>query len=112
MADKPTVQFSLTKLRKEVAVADPFHVALSGSKVIEFPDIYAMESEGAEELFSRITRDTLNWKLLGEWLSDADVAALKAEKLKLIELNHLVKTAVQYYEDIYGTPGESAASAS
>ena len=112
MADKPTVQFSLTKLRKEVETVDSFRVALSGSKVITFPDIYAMESVDAEGLFARITRDAMNWALLGEWLSEGDVTALKAEKLKLIELTHLVKTAVQYYEDAYGTPGEPGASAS
>lgn len=112
MADKPTVQYSVSKLRKEVEVAEPFCVALSGSKVITFPDLYAMESEEAEILFSRIRKDAGNWDLIREWLAKADADSLKAEKLPLIHLVKLIKTAVDYYEDFYGNPGEGTASAS
>lgn len=112
MADKPTVQYSIAKLDKEVEIAEPFQVALSKSKIITFPDVYAMEAEGAEELMDRIQTDASNWTLIREWLSAEDADALKAEKLALIKLVRLVKTAVQYYEDFYGKPGEGAASAS
>ena len=112
MADKPTVQFSVAKLRKEVEVADTFRFAASGSKIITFPDMYAMESEEAETLFSKIRKDSGNWDLIREWLTKADAEALKAEKLPLIHLVKLIKTAVDYYEDFYGNPGEDTASAS
>lgn len=110
--DKPTVHLSLSALRKEVVKPEPFMVSLSGSKLITFPDLYAMESLQAEEIFAGITGHETNWTVLGRWLSPADIAALKAEKLTLAELVHVVKAAYGYYEGIYGKPGERGASAS
>lgn len=110
--DKPTVQFSIAKLRKEVVHADPLRMALSGSKVMTWPDIYAMDSEAAEVLFEKINTDRTNWKFLEQWLTTDDIVALKAEKLSLMELNKVVEVAVKYYEDHYGTPGKAAASES
>jgi len=40
--DKPTVHLSISSLRKEVAKPEAFRVALSGSKVITFPDLFAL----------------------------------------------------------------------
>lgn len=108
--DKPVVQYSIAQLNKEVDIADPFQVALSNSKIITFPDVYAIEAEGAEELLENIRSDSSNWKLLRKWLSPEDADALKAEKLALIKLVRLVKAAVAYYEEFYGKPGEDSAS--
>jgi hypothetical protein len=112
-ADKPTIHLTLANLRKEIVTAEPLQMALSGSKIITFPDIYAMESVEAEGIFARINRgDATNWTVINKWLSKDDAAALKAEKLKLIELATVMRAAVRYYEDIYGTAGEGNASAS
>ena len=111
MADKPNVQLSLAKLRKEVTTAEPLKLALSGSKVITFPDVYAMESVEAEEIFSKLSTNATNWSVIGTWLSEEDTAALKAEKLSIIELATVMRAATKYYEDIYGTAGEGNASA-
>lgn len=111
MADKPIVQLSLANLRKEVVTADPLKMALSGSKIITFPDVYAMESEEAETIFARLNQSATNWTVIRKWLSKEDADALKAEKLTLIELATVMRSAVKYYEDIYGTAGEGNASA-
>jgi hypothetical protein len=112
-SDKPTIHLTLANLRKEIVIAEPLQMALSGSKIITFPDIYAMESEAAEGIFARINRgDATNWTVINKWLSKDDAAALKAEKLKLIELATVMRAAVKYYEDIYGAAGEGNASAS
>jgi hypothetical protein len=110
--DKPVVQFSLSKLRKEVTKAEVLQMSLSNSKTMTWPDIKAMDSVEAEVLFDRINADPTNWKFLSKWLSPEDVEALKAEKLTLGELEHVVSMATKYYQDFYGTPGERAASAS
>lgn len=112
MADKPNVQFSLAQLRKDVAKVDPFKIALSGSKLITFPDINAMESEESDELVARIENPTSTWGILEDWLSAADVKSLRAEKLSRAELMRLIEVAGTYYKDAYGTAGEDAASAS
>ena len=111
MSDTPNVQFSLAKIRKEIVKAETPKVALSGSKVITFPDLYAMESTEAESIFSRLNQNATNWKVIRTWLSLEDADALKAEKLTVIELSTLMRTAINYYEDIYGTVGEGNASA-
>jgi len=111
-ADKPVVQFSISSMRKEVQYAEPFRVALSGSKIITFPDVFAMESVEAEELFARLNRNQTNWVALKEWLGEKDAAALKAEKLTIIELGKVTRAAMNYYEEFYGESGEDAASAS
>lgn len=110
--DKPTVHLSLSSLRKEVVKPEAFRVALSGSKTITFPDLYAMESTEAEEIFSGITGNESNWAVLSRWLTPEDATALKGERLTLAELVHVVKAAYGYYEGIYGKPGEPGASAS
>lgn len=111
MSDTPNVQLSLANLRKEVVKAEPLKMALSGSKIITFPDVYAMESEDAETIFSRLNQSATNWTVIRKWLSKDDAEALKAEKLTLIELATVMRAAVKYYEDIYGNPGEGSASA-
>ncbi|MHA7210792.1 hypothetical protein [Arthrobacter sp. MDT1-65] len=108
--DKPTVHLSLVQLRKEVVAPDAFRIALSNSKTITFPDLYAMESTEAETIFENLNSNATNWAVLAQWLAADDVAALKAEKLSLAQLVHVVKAAVGYYEGIYGKPGEGAAS--
>lgn len=111
MSDKPTVQLSLANLRKEVTKAEPLKMALSNSKVITFPDVYAMESVEAEEIFANLSRNATNWAVISLWLSEEDTAALKAEKLSIIELATVMNAATKYYEDIYGKAGEGNASA-
>lgn len=110
--DTPNVQFSIAKLRKEVEHAETLRMPLSGSKIMAWPDIYAMDSEAAEVLFEKINANRTNWKLLAEWLTPEDCKALKAEKLTLMELNHVVSFAVDYYEAFYGKPGKADASES
>lgn len=110
--DKPTVHLSLSSLRKEVAKPDPFRVALSGSKTITFPDLFALESTEAESVFADLSRNASNWDALDAWLSKADAAALRAEKLSVRELAAVVQAAMTYYEQTVGTPGNGTASAS
>lgn len=110
--DKPTVHLSLAKVRKETVKPEPFGVALSNSKVIVFPDLFAMESEEAENIFASLNESSTNWVVLRKWLPKADADALKAEKLSVRELASVVQAAVKYYEDTYGDSGNDAASAS
>ena len=115
MSDKPTVTYSLAKLRKEVADVEPFSVALSASKIITFPDLMAMESEESDELLARIQTLSSTWGVLDDWLTAEDAKLLRAEKLSRAELLHLVKAAAEYYQRAYGsdgTVGEGSASAS
>lgn len=110
--DKPTVHLSLANLRKETVNPDPFVVALTGSKRVTFPDLFAMESVEAEEVFASLNRSATNWSALERWLSKGDAAALKAEKLSVRELAAVVQAAISYYEGTYGKSGEDNASAS
>lgn len=110
--DKPTVHLSLSSLRKEVAKPDAFRVALSGSKTITFPDLFALESTEAEEVFGSLGRNATNWDALAKWLSEADCAALRAERLNVRELAAVVQAAIQYYENTVGGPEKGTASAS
>lgn len=110
--DKPTVHLSLSQLRKEVVKPDAFRIALSGSKTITFPDLNAMESEESDELLARIEKKESSWDVLNDWLSPADAAALKAEKLSRAEIKHVIEAAGNYYQEAYGTPGNGSASAS
>lgn len=111
-ADKPTVHLTLSALRKEVAKPDAFRVALSGSKTITFPDLFGVESVEAEEIFSALNHSSTNWGALEKWLTNADAAALKAEKLSIRELGAVVQAAIAYYEQTVGTAGNGTASAS
>ena len=111
-ADKPTVQFSLANLRKEVVKPDPFRISLSGSKVITFPDLNAMESEESDALLSRIEKKESSWEVLNDWLSPKDAEALRAEKLSRAELKHVMDAASAYYRGVYGDQGNGGASAS
>lgn len=111
-ADKPTVHLSLSTLRKEVTNPDPYRVALSSSKTITFPDIYAMESVEAETIFKDLNRNATSWTVLDKWLSKPDAVALRAEKLSLRVLGAVVSAATSYYEASYGAEGEGNASES
>lgn len=110
--DKPNIHLSLASIRKEVAKPEAFKVALSGSKIITFPDLFALESVEAEEVFGVLNRSATNWTALNKWLSEKDAAALKAEKLSVRELGAVVQAAISYYEQTVGTAGEDTASAS
>jgi len=110
--DKPTVHLSLSALRKEVANPDPFRVSLTGSKVITFPDLFALESTEAETVFGSLSRNASNWEALDKWLSKADTATLRAERLSVRELAAVVQAAMNYYEQTVGTPEKDTASAS
>jgi hypothetical protein len=110
--DKPTVHLSLTALRKEVAKPDPFRVSLTGSKLITFPDLFALESTEAETVFSSLSQNASNWEALDKWLSADDSKALRAEKLSVRELAAVVQAAIAYYEQTVGTAGNGTASAS
>jgi len=111
--DKPTVHLSLANLKKEVVRPDEFKISLSGSKIISFPDLMAMESVESDELLERLDSPGKNtWGVLDDWLSEGDAKALRAEKLTRAELLHVVKTASKYYQDAYGDLGKDAASAS
>ncbi|WNM72237.1 tail assembly chaperone [Arthrobacter phage Gusanita] len=112
MADKPNVQLTLSKLRKEVPKAEVLKMGLSDSKVITFPDIHAMESVEAEEIFAKLNQNSTNWTFIAKWLSPEDVKSLKAERLSVIELETVIKAALGYYEGVYGSAGEGTASAS
>lgn len=115
MADKPTVQFSLAQIRKDVKKVDVLKMSLSGSKIITFPDVNAMESEESEVLLTKIqgkVSSEMLWPILDEWLSEKDAAALRTEKLTRAELMQVFEMAGGYYRDAYGTAGEDAASAS
>jgi hypothetical protein len=112
VADKPTVHLSLSTLRKEVAKPDAFRVALSGSKVITFPDLFALESTEAEEVFGSLGRNATNWTALDKWLSKTDATALRAEKLSVRELAAVVQAAISYYEGTVGSAEKDTASES
>ncbi|URC18055.1 tail assembly chaperone [Arthrobacter phage Cole] len=105
MADKPNVQLNLTNIRKEVKKAEVLKMAVSGSKVITFPDIHAMESTKAEEIFAKLNQNSTNWTFIAKWLSAEDTKLLKAEKLSVIELETVIKRALGYYEGVYGNAG-------
>lgn len=108
--DKPNVQLSLAALRKEVVKPEVLRMSLSGSKIITWPDLYAMESVEAEDVFFSLNRNATNWTALEKWLSKDDAAALKAEKLSVRELATVVQAATSYYENIYGDQGKDGAS--
>lgn len=110
--DKPTIQLSLSALRKEILTPEVLRMSLSGSKIITWPDLYATESVEAEEVFAGLSRSGTNWTILAKWLSEKDCAALKAEKLTLRELATVVQAAIEYYEGTYGKSGEDVASES
>ncbi|MBG6083236.1 hypothetical protein [Zhihengliuella flava] len=112
MTTRPAVNLSLSKLRKEIKKIDPFRVSLSGSKIVTFPDVYAMESVEAEEIFSGLNRNSTSWGVLSKWLSTADADKLKAEKLSVRELSAVVQAAIAYYEESYGDEGNGNASES
>lgn len=112
MADKPTVHLTLAKIRKETTKPEVFQVALTGSKIITFPDLYDLESVEAEDIFNSLNQTSTNWTVLNKWLPKKDAEALKAEKLTVRELAAVVQAAVAYYEDAYGNTGEGSASAS
>jgi hypothetical protein len=110
--DKPTIQYSLSQLRKEVTKPDAFKIALSGSKIITFPDVNAMDSEASDELLEKIENPKTAWEVLDEWLSPADNKTLRAEKLSRAELLKLIHVAGGYYRSHYDKLGEDDASAS
>lgn len=111
--DKPVVQFSLAQIRKEAKEVDVLKVGISGSKIITFPDLMALESEESERQLARIdARGTNTWKALEDWLSAEDVEALRAEKLSRANLVRLLNSASKYYQDAYGDLGNEGASAS
>jgi hypothetical protein len=109
--DKPTVNLTLAQLRKEVVKPDPYKIAISGSKIITFPDVNAMESAASDELAEKIENPKDLWGLLNDWLSPADAKALAAEKLTRSEIFHVIRAAAGYYREQYGDLGEGAASA-
>ncbi|WP_417373014.1 hypothetical protein [Glutamicibacter protophormiae] len=110
-ADKPVVQFTIASIRKDVKKVDVLKVGLSGSKTITFPDLMAAESEEAELKLARIDAcGDRTWEGLDLWLSEADAALLRAEKLSRAELIRLLKNASQYYKDAYGDLGNDTAS--
>ena len=97
-ADKPTVHLSLATLRKNLIKPEEFKVALPGSKIVTFPDLYELESTEAEETFAALNRDSTNWQALAKWLPKKDLEILKAEKLTVRELAAVVQAAIAHYE--------------
>lgn len=97
-ATKQPAHISLTELRKEIAKPDPFRVALTATKTITFPDLFALESTAAESVFDALSRNATNWSAIETWLSEKDAAVLRAEKLNVRELGAVVQAAISYYE--------------
>ena len=116
MADKPTINLTLAKLKEETkSAAEPFKLGLSGGKVVTFPDFYnSNDAEWSETVINELNNRNrvAVWPALGKWLSESDVEKLKAEKLTLMQLMKIIAAASEHYEKFYGTPGESDASAS
>lgn len=112
-ADKPVVQFTLASIRKDAKKVDVLKVGLSGSKIITFPDLMAAESEESEMKLAAIEAcGDRTWEGLDLWLSEADAALLRAEKLSRADLIRLLRNASKYYKDAYGDLGNGTASES
>lgn len=111
--DTPKVHATLAKIRKEATAQtkEPFQLALSDSKIITFPDLFAQDAARAEQIVwgmqSGRIKPTQAARL---WLEKEDVDALLAEKLSLRELSAVMAAAVEHYEDTFGDSGEDAAS--
>ena len=111
--DTPKVHATLAKIRKETTAQtkEPFQLALPGSKIITFPDLFAQDAERAEQIVwgmqSGRIKPTQAARL---WLDKEDADALLAEKLTLRELSAVMATAVEHYEDTFGNSGEGDAS--
>ena len=116
MADKPTINLTITKLKEETKeTAELFKLGLSGGKVVTFPDFYnSNDSEWSEDVINTLNNRSrvAVWPALDKWLSKSDAEKLRAEKLTLMQLIKIIAAASEHYEKFYGTPGESGASES
>lgn len=116
MADKPSINLSLSALEAEVNKPEPFVFALSGSKRITFPDLFDMPAEDAEAFFDELQSSGQNdFHFLEKWLTKDDFETYKAAKLPLRVHAALVNKVMGYYQatlDTMGKPGEGSASAS
>lgn len=109
--DTPTVNFSFAKF--EDASVEPFVYMTKANKRVVFPDLYDMDADEGETLLLKMkSGEIADGALLAEWLPDADLKALKAERLTVRQRMQLIEAVFAHYEKYNGTPGEDDASAS
>lgn len=101
--DSVKVNDSLASLEVEAAL-EPYRFALSGNKIIEFPDPTAMAWDAAENFLSSLETASAS-EVLEKWLSEEDFATLKAEKLNLRHMNALMGKVTAYYSGAFGSQG-------
>ena len=109
--DKPSVLASLAAINKEAAAFErpPARIALTDGKFITFPDPMEMDAFESDELI-RVLLYEDSRPALQRWLSEEDFQAVADAGLTRREMRTLVKKVTAYYEDVFGSPGESAAS--
>lgn len=113
MTVKPGINKTLAAFTAEVAIPEPYVLALSGSKRITFPDLFNKPVEEATEFFRDLETTGQNeLSYLEKWLSPEDFAAYKAEKIPLRIHAAIMQEIMGYYEASVGTPGEDTASKS
>lgn len=112
--DKPLGNIKRVKIENEVN-QDPALYPLANGHLVEFPDVFDMPLEEAENFFDELNRAQAAGKvtpILKKWLSKEDYAELVAEYSTPRKIKPVFEAIMSYYEGIWGDAGEGSASES
>ena len=110
--DKPLGNIKRIKIENEVN-PDPAQYPLKDGTLVEFPDIFDMPIEQAEEFLDKANHAQYTGKItpfLKEWLSQEHYQALVAECNTLRKIRPVFEAVMNYYQGIWGDQGEGNAS--
>ena len=106
--DKPKVHFTAAKFVE--GDVEPFVYMTKNNKRIAFPDPLDLNLEEAERMVVDFQAGRTS-TAMQRWLSDDDYAAIKTEVQSVRQWIQLSTDVQKHYEEFFGGPGESVASA-
>ena len=109
MTTKPTLTLSALEKIDGAADPEPFTLGLK-SKIVTFPDPFALSIEESERLMADLEGTTSIKATLNRWLSEED-AELIIKNLSVRKTRVLLAQVRKHYASFLGDEGEDSASA-
>lgn len=109
MTTKPTLTLAALEKIDGAADPEPFTLGLK-SKIVVFPDPFALSVEESESLMADLEGTTSMTATLHRWLGEED-AELIIKSLSVRKVRVLLAEVRKHYEQFLGDEGEGNASA-
>lgn len=105
-SDKPAPRHSINSIRKDGAEVEPYILVLADGTEITFRSPEDLDAESGVRLMRAATvRPHEIWEILGEWLSEKELVAIRKEKLTLGQVVRILEAVKSHFEEYFGHLG-------